>query len=150
MAWYHQATSCYVSQYWPRSMLPYDVTRPQWVNAKVFTGHIMQCTVSPILTIAHYTCILIMNKTVSWYTRTIVMAGLLMCKLFTYRIQQSGPLRIIVLVLSQKQLSGPCVCMILLLTVLILHESAVGLQSSVVAMINDCSYRSTAPCSNHA
>ena len=32
MAWCHQATSHYLSQWWPRSLLPYDVTRPQWVN----------------------------------------------------------------------------------------------------------------------
>ena len=29
MAWCHQATSHYLSQCWPRSLLPYDVTRPQ-------------------------------------------------------------------------------------------------------------------------
>ena len=32
MAWCHQAPSHYLSQCWPRSMLPYGVTRPQWVN----------------------------------------------------------------------------------------------------------------------
>ena len=32
MAWCHQATSHNLSQCWPRSLLPYDVTRPQWVN----------------------------------------------------------------------------------------------------------------------
>ena len=32
MAWCHQATSHYLSQCWPRSLSPYDVTRPQWVN----------------------------------------------------------------------------------------------------------------------
>ena len=31
MAWCHQATSHYLSQCWPSSMLPYGVTRPQWV-----------------------------------------------------------------------------------------------------------------------
>ena len=30
MAWLSQATSHYLSQCWPRSMLPYGVTRPQW------------------------------------------------------------------------------------------------------------------------
>ena len=29
----HQAASCYTSQCWPRSMSPYDITRPQWVNS---------------------------------------------------------------------------------------------------------------------
>ena len=32
MAWCRQATSHYLSQCWPSSMLPYGVTRPQWVN----------------------------------------------------------------------------------------------------------------------
>ena len=32
MAWCRQATSHYLSQCWPRSMSPYGVTRPQWVN----------------------------------------------------------------------------------------------------------------------
>ena len=32
MAWCCQATSHYLNQCWPRSMSPYGVTRPQWVN----------------------------------------------------------------------------------------------------------------------
>ena len=32
MAWCRQATSHYLSQCWPRSVSPYGVTRPQWVN----------------------------------------------------------------------------------------------------------------------
>ena len=32
MAWCRQATSHYLSQYWPRSISPYVVTRPQWVK----------------------------------------------------------------------------------------------------------------------
>ena len=32
MAWCHQATFHYLSQCWPRSMLPCGITRPQWVN----------------------------------------------------------------------------------------------------------------------
>ena len=32
MAWCRQATSHYLSQCWPRSLSPYDITRPQWVN----------------------------------------------------------------------------------------------------------------------
>ena len=35
MAWCHQATSHYMSQYWPRSLLPYGVIKPQWVNGGV-------------------------------------------------------------------------------------------------------------------
>ena len=30
MAWCRQATSHYLSQWWPRSLWPYGVTRPQW------------------------------------------------------------------------------------------------------------------------
>ena len=33
MAWCRQATSHYLSQCWPRSLSPYDVTRTQWVNS---------------------------------------------------------------------------------------------------------------------
>ena len=33
MAWCCQATSHYLSQCWPRSLLPYDVTRLQWVKS---------------------------------------------------------------------------------------------------------------------
>ena len=33
MAWCRQAPSHYLSQCWPRSMLPYGVSRPQWVNS---------------------------------------------------------------------------------------------------------------------
>ena len=33
MAWCRQAASHYVGQCWPRSLSPYGVTRPQWVNA---------------------------------------------------------------------------------------------------------------------
>ena len=32
MAWCRQATSHYLSQCWPRSLSPYGVIRPQWVN----------------------------------------------------------------------------------------------------------------------
>ena len=32
MAWCRQATSHYQSQCWPRSVSPYNITRPQWVK----------------------------------------------------------------------------------------------------------------------
>ena len=32
MAWCRQAASHYQSQCWPRSVSPYGITRPQWVN----------------------------------------------------------------------------------------------------------------------
>ena len=34
MAWCRQATSHNLSQCWPRSLSPYGVTRPQWVNVE--------------------------------------------------------------------------------------------------------------------
>ena len=39
MAWCRQATSHYLSQCWPRSMMPYGLTRPQWVNSVVIIVH---------------------------------------------------------------------------------------------------------------
>ena len=33
MTWCLQATSHYLSQCWPRSLTPYGITRPQWVNS---------------------------------------------------------------------------------------------------------------------
>ena len=33
MVWCRQASSQYLSQCWPRSLSPYGVTRPQWVNS---------------------------------------------------------------------------------------------------------------------
>ena len=39
MAWWHQATSHYLSQYCPRSMMPYGVTRPQRVNLDCYLSH---------------------------------------------------------------------------------------------------------------
>ena len=41
MAWCHQATSQYLSQCWPRSISPYDVTRPQWINRQSGTSTIL-------------------------------------------------------------------------------------------------------------
>ena len=35
MAWCRQATSPYLSTCWLRSVLPYGITRPQWVNVLV-------------------------------------------------------------------------------------------------------------------
>ena len=35
MAWCRQATSHYLSQWWPSSMSPYGVTRPQWVKLRL-------------------------------------------------------------------------------------------------------------------
>ena len=37
MAWFHQATSHYLSQFWSRFILPHAITRPQWVNTPPVT-----------------------------------------------------------------------------------------------------------------
>ena len=37
MAWCRHATSHYLSQCWPKSLSPYGVTRPQWVNADMLS-----------------------------------------------------------------------------------------------------------------
>ena len=39
MAWCRQATSHYLSQCWPRSLSPYGITRPQWVNVYPYLSH---------------------------------------------------------------------------------------------------------------
>ena len=46
MALWHQATSHYLSQCRPRSMLPYGVTRPQWVEYRVHNITAVICNVS--------------------------------------------------------------------------------------------------------
>ena len=39
MAWYHQATSHYLSQCWHRSMSPNGVTRPQYIVNTITSDH---------------------------------------------------------------------------------------------------------------
>ena len=46
MAWCHQATSHYLSQCWPRSLLPYGTIRPLWVNSSKAS----QCSIITALT----------------------------------------------------------------------------------------------------
>ena len=45
MAWCSQATSRYLSQCWPRSLSPYGVTRPQWVNSQLSMSLLSQHTI---------------------------------------------------------------------------------------------------------
>ena len=58
MAWCHQPTSYYLSQYWPTSLSPYGVTRIQWVkdiwsheNARILrtplASHSTHCCLGP-------------------------------------------------------------------------------------------------------
>ena len=46
MAWCSRAASHYLSQCWPSSMLPYGVTRPQWVNSMALETWEFICWVS--------------------------------------------------------------------------------------------------------
>ena len=50
MAWCHQATSRYLIQYWPRSLTPYGVTRPQWVKSLWPSDAIWWCGTGSALT----------------------------------------------------------------------------------------------------
>ena len=43
MAWSREPTSHYLSQWWPRSMSPYDVTRPQWAKNASQVSRFWQC-----------------------------------------------------------------------------------------------------------
>ena len=45
MAWCHQATNHYLSQCWPRSLSPYGITRPQWVNEKCLKVSPTKCCI---------------------------------------------------------------------------------------------------------
>ena len=57
MAWCHQATSHYLSPSWPRSLSPYDITGPQWVNVCITStythlSNTLLQSLSPIVTIS--------------------------------------------------------------------------------------------------
>ena len=50
MAWCRQAPSHYLSQWWPRSLLPYGVTRPQWVDKHFFVKLLSgECHRTPLI-----------------------------------------------------------------------------------------------------
>ena len=53
MAWCRQATSHYLSQCWPRLMLPYGVIRPQWVNNMAAGGMAMSGIMSSTVLIIY-------------------------------------------------------------------------------------------------
>ena len=54
MSWFRQATSHYLSQWWPSSLSPNGITRPQWVNSPMvisfvcrwFMNDIVACLIS--------------------------------------------------------------------------------------------------------
>ena len=77
MAWCRQATSHYLRQCWPRSLLPYVVTRPQWVISLCSSGDIwfhrtwstlVQVMACCLMAPSHYLnqCWWILNKDL-WY-----------------------------------------------------------------------------------
>ena len=63
IVWCHQATSRYLNQCWPRSLLPYGVIRPQWVNP-----HFLGCTDSKWWRLhwMKYTTLVSSNLCLSW------------------------------------------------------------------------------------
>ena len=49
MAWCHQATSYYLSKRWSRSMSPYGITRPHWVNTRPLPRPwVYSCDIIPV------------------------------------------------------------------------------------------------------
>ena len=58
MAWCCQATSLYLNQCWPRSLMPNGFTRPQWVNL----DHLSISRYYIFITLPHYHCFLLI-----WY-----------------------------------------------------------------------------------
>ena len=57
MAWCRQATSHYLSQCLPRSLSPYGVTRPQWVNlSNWFTMHTIPSVCFKYFLVCFYPC----------------------------------------------------------------------------------------------
>ena len=57
IAWCHQATSHYMSQCWPRSMLPYGITNTQWVTSwrkTIFHWLQLQWSVQPIFLLSNF------------------------------------------------------------------------------------------------
>ena len=71
MAWCRQATSHYLSQCWPGSMSPYDVTRPQWVEStlvQVMPNGIVP-SVNSMMTyclLDHYHLVLVGSLSLAW------------------------------------------------------------------------------------
>ena len=47
LVWYHHAPNQYLDQCWPKSMMPHDITRPQWVK-----GATWQKPMGPLKTVA--------------------------------------------------------------------------------------------------
>ena len=61
MAWCRQATSHYLSQCWPKSMLLYGITRPQYVNyTKLYIGFM------PSVRLSHIPCPLCNSYSSGW------------------------------------------------------------------------------------
>ena len=79
MAWCRQATSHYLSQCWPRSLSPYGVTRPQWVNSLAPGDVIWHCGTESTLAQVMACCLMapshyltwsyLINSKVQWHVR---------------------------------------------------------------------------------
>ena len=60
MAWCRQTASLYLNQGWPRSMLPYGITRPQWVHSGS-TGLLLCLWLSNVLMWEDFTCVCLLS-----------------------------------------------------------------------------------------
>ena len=62
MAWCRRASSLYLSQCWPRSLSPYGVTGPRWINSSLpgENGHPFRDDISKCIFMNEKCCILIL------------------------------------------------------------------------------------------
>ena len=66
MAWCRQATSHYMSLCRPRSLSPYGVTRPQWVNTLWLSDAIWEHRSGPISAQVMAWCLMISHQPITW------------------------------------------------------------------------------------
>ena len=92
MAWCRQETSHYLNQCWPRSPMPYGITRPQWVDLQPHSMYsLVTCKVqSEDTTIwhirslwpfvnCHHMKLCTRSQAIEYISRNIYMAWLLFC-----------------------------------------------------------------------
>ena len=72
MVWCHQATSHYLSQFWPKSLSPYDLTRPQWVKEGKWLGQIKNFEDDKLKTLNMPIFIQIYNKKLQSCTKILI------------------------------------------------------------------------------
>ena len=81
MAWCRQATSHYLSQCWPRSMLPNGVTRPQWVNTRLmaWASNIFVRTSLPKKKVVWNVNWLWLSDAIQWHRSWLTLSKLMAC-----------------------------------------------------------------------